>query len=140
MLCYFFCNDSANTEIYKYWQTLSLHDALPIFAGGMATGYRGNTRSTLTPAGNSVGDLGQQAGPPARSPRRCSSRTDLRMIVGQGMTPDERSEEHTSELQSLMRISYAVFCLKKKTSTTTNTINTMKQYEPTNKDSSTDQH
>src|SRR3546814_8047748 len=30
-----------------------------------------------------------------------------------------RSEEHTSELQSLMRISYAVFCLKKKTNTTT---------------------
>src|SRR3546814_4288902 len=29
-----------------------------------------------------------------------------------------RSEEHTSELQSLMRISYAVFCLKKKTPTT----------------------
>src|SRR3546814_10643160 len=30
------------------------------------------------------------------------------------MHHDERSEEHTSELQSLMRISYAVFCLKKK--------------------------
>src|SRR3546814_4138896 len=30
---------------------------------------------------------------------------------------DERSEEHTSELQSLMRISYAVFCLKKKKET-----------------------
>src|SRR3546814_1020231 len=30
-----------------------------------------------------------------------------------------RSEEHTSELQSLMRISYAVFCLKKKTTITT---------------------
>src|SRR3546814_6107426 len=30
-----------------------------------------------------------------------------------------RSEEHTSELQSLMRISYAVFCLKKKTNTHT---------------------
>src|SRR3546814_970088 len=29
-----------------------------------------------------------------------------------------RSEEHTSELQSLMRISYAVFCLKKKSNTT----------------------
>src|SRR3546814_4721613 len=28
--------------------------------------------------------------------------------------PERRSEEHTSELQSLMRISYAVFCLKKK--------------------------
>src|SRR3546814_6280645 len=32
-------------------------------------------------------------------------------------TPYERSEEHTSELQSLMRISYAVFCLQKKTKT-----------------------
>src|SRR3546814_4140315 len=31
--------------------------------------------------------------------------------------PLERSEEHTSELQSLMRISYAVFCLKKKNKT-----------------------
>src|SRR3546814_3194774 len=34
-----------------------------------------------------------------------------------------RSEEHTSELQSLMRISYAVFCLKKKTHRWTNKIN-----------------
>src|SRR3546814_9176565 len=33
--------------------------------------------------------------------------------------PAGRSEEHTSELQSLMRISYAVFCLKKKKKTTT---------------------
>src|SRR3546814_10257108 len=32
-----------------------------------------------------------------------------------GLAVDVRSEEHTSELQSLMRISYAVFCLKKKT-------------------------
>src|SRR3546814_3749549 len=32
---------------------------------------------------------------------------------------DDRSEEHTSELQSLMRISYAVFCLKKKKKTKT---------------------
>src|SRR3546814_6839952 len=30
------------------------------------------------------------------------------------LIPSRRSEEHTSELQSLMRISYAVFCLKKK--------------------------
>src|SRR3546814_439456 len=37
-------------------------------------------------------------------------------------SPDARSEEHTSELQSLMRISYAVFCLKKKKKiNTTNT-------------------
>src|SRR3546814_7631394 len=37
-----------------------------------------------------------------------------------------RSEEHTSELQSLMRISYAVFCLKKK-NTKNNTLQTIKQ-------------
>src|SRR3546814_4968425 len=42
---------------------------------------------------------------PSRRPRACRSRT--------------RSEEHTSELQSLMRISYAVFCLKKKKKQTT---------------------
>src|SRR3546814_3652827 len=35
-------------------------------------------------------------------------------LVTTTMTTDFRSEEHTSELQSLMRISYAVFCLKKK--------------------------
>src|SRR3546814_6356954 len=34
---------------------------------------------------------------------------------GSGAGDQGRSEEHTSELQSLMRISYAVFCLKKKT-------------------------
>src|SRR3546814_5166125 len=38
--------------------------------------------------------------------------------------PNERSEEHTSELQSLMRISYAVFCLKQIPNATTQIINT----------------
>src|SRR3546814_8073581 len=40
----------------------------------------------------------------------------------------QRSEEHTSELQSLMRISYAVFCLKKKT-ILTHTIKNKKRYQ-----------
>src|SRR3546814_9011173 len=35
--------------------------------------------------------------------------------LSRAQRPSPRSEEHTSELQSLMRISYAVFCLKKKT-------------------------
>src|SRR3546814_2084998 len=39
--------------------------------------------------------------------------------LDRGMAVLERSEEHTSELQSLMRISYAVFCLKKKTTALT---------------------
>src|SRR3546814_7611139 len=38
---------------------------------------------------------------------------------GDARRADPRSEEHTSELQSLMRISYAVFCLKKKKNRTT---------------------
>src|SRR3546814_2063906 len=37
-------------------------------------------------------------------------------VFGRGGEEVERSEEHTSELQSLMRISYAVFCMKKNTS------------------------
>src|SRR3546814_6788614 len=41
------------------------------------------------------------------------------IIATQTDTLQRRSEEHTSELQSLMRISYAVFCLKKKTTTPT---------------------
>src|SRR3546814_7659657 len=36
------------------------------------------------------------------------------IVVARRIGADDRSEEHTSELQSLMRISYAVFCLKKK--------------------------
>src|SRR3546814_2855404 len=56
------------------------------------------------------------SGPARRQPDRYGR---SRPIVGAGDGADgeggrRRSEEHTSELQSLMRISYAVFCLKKK--------------------------
>src|SRR3546814_6104763 len=47
------------------------------------------------------------------------SRAPLRLRSGVSTQTDPRSEEHTSELQSLMRISYAVFCLKKKYTTKT---------------------
>src|SRR3546814_3781773 len=48
--------------------------------------------------------------------------TSRAQCIGCSLNATNRSEEHTSELQSLMRISYAVFCLKKKnnTSKTTN--------------------
>src|SRR3546814_7102845 len=49
----------------------------------------------------------------ARSIRRSRARKDAGAAL-RGIRADSRSEEHTSELQSLMRISYAVFCLKKK--------------------------
>src|SRR3546814_9783951 len=49
-----------------------------------------------------------------------------RHIISRELLRPLRSEEHTSELQSLMRISYAVFCLKKK-KTSTKQINNTKQ-------------
>src|SRR3546814_5695616 len=52
------------------------------------------------------GTLGAALDLPADNPTRA--------LIAAGSHPDFRSEEHTSELQSLMRISYAVFCLKKK--------------------------
>src|SRR3546814_10326218 len=53
------------------------------------------------------------------APRQaCAVRTDVSARGGEPLAADPgargRSEEHTSELQSLMRISYAVFCLNKK--------------------------
>src|SRR3546814_1621754 len=54
--------------------------------------------------------------------RDVADREDAGMVglAGGRVHCDVRSEEHTSELQSLMRISYAVFCLKKKINNNTN--------------------
>src|SRR3546814_9457700 len=54
--------------------------------------------------------------------RRPADRPDVVLAIAEldfAAQAVARSEEHTSELQSLMRISYAVFCLKKKTNKTT---------------------
>src|SRR3546814_2902487 len=63
-----------------------------------------------------------------RRPRRNCFRSGAadRPLRGQSLT---RSEEHTSELQSLMRISYAVFCLKKKKKKKPNTTQERKNYK-----------
>src|SRR3546814_8995115 len=52
---------------------------------------------------------------------RCDQGCEVRRLPDQSRAA--RSEEHTSELQSLMRISYAVFCLKKKNRTTSSSKN-----------------
>src|SRR3546814_5687077 len=59
-----------------------------------------------------AGDTPQPAAPRRRRQFRAPPQPTRRLDPDRG-----RSEEHTSELQSLMRISYAVFCLKKKTQT-----------------------
>src|SRR3546814_2274811 len=61
-----------------------------------------------------------------------------RRVPSLSKSSEPRSEEHTSELQSLMRISYAVFCLKKKT--TTHTTYTDKQTQNTTPIKCTNQH
>src|SRR3546814_1910173 len=60
----------------------------------------------------------------SRRARPCQARSRQRRAArhrARYPEQDPRSEEHTSELQSLMRISYAVFCLKKKKHTRKNT-------------------
>src|SRR3546814_8847140 len=72
---------------------------------------------------SACGDPGRRQGPALRTIARparhgpaeepAGLEADRQSVCGR-RGPDCRSEEHTSELQSLMRISYAVFCLKKK--------------------------
>src|SRR3546814_3859162 len=69
--------------------------------GAVGAEPRQARRGTRRRAGR---DPGAGAGRPRRHPRQAPHHR----------LPAPRSEEHTSELQSLMRISYAVFCLKKK--------------------------
>src|SRR3546814_10755179 len=66
-------------------------------------------------------DLPVQGEQRARQGRGPAPDPGLQLSASAGAPLEGRSEEHTSELQSLMRISYAVFCLKKKTKITTYT-------------------
>src|SRR3546814_4492024 len=59
---------------------------------------------------------------------RAACRRTRSWRCGTARSARRRSEEHTSELQSLMRISYAVFCLKKKKKTTITTSHYNAQY------------
>src|SRR3546814_3384801 len=73
-----------------------------------------NTRGATDEIRRSIGSLAAEAGglvAEIQSGVEQSSRAEAQFET-------IRSEEHTSELQSLMRISYAVFCLKKKNKTT----------------------
>src|SRR3546814_394860 len=101
---YFFFNDTATTEIYTYLHTLSLHDALPIYQIGKPQANRPYLDQHLTGTRNGFLHFLQ--------PKDIQRFAEPFSLPCQHLAT--RSEEHTSELQSLMRISYAVFCLKKK--------------------------
>src|SRR3546814_2760100 len=108
--------DTATTDTYTYCHTLSLHDALPIFPIAVVSSCAGRAvrpRScrSIRPRPNA-----------SSSPRAAASALPDTALICRvpeaeryiSRYRERRSEEHTSELQSLMRISYAVFCLKKK--------------------------
>src|SRR3546814_20225731 len=102
---YFVCKDSATTEFYTYCHPLSLHDALPISPElPPASCSREPSGSSGRPSSGAVMFLSCSGAPEVDAPA-----PGLHL-----QAPVARSEEHTSELQSLMRISYAVLCLKKK--------------------------
>src|SRR3546814_8114184 len=130
-----FCNSPATTKIVTYGHTLSLHDVLPIlilisygrpfvsitlsnFAAAVLalvlnnTGYFGE----IFRAGLAAVPKGQYEAASALGFHRFKAMIYIVLPQAVGKV---RSEEHTSELQSLMRISYAVFCLKKKNTNTT---------------------
>src|SRR3546814_14302937 len=92
-----FFNYTATTEIYTDCHTLSLHDDLPISVRRACAVPDATVQSWRLL--NLLAD-------------------DVRLRGGQVLLRHSvlRSEEHTSELQSLMRITYAVFCLTKKNS------------------------
>src|SRR3546814_7095147 len=75
---------------------------------------RTDTLVPYTTLFRSVRDSGKKAAivPTPPTKEQCNVRDQT--PSADGAAPSSRSEEHTSELPSLMRISYAVFCLKKK--------------------------
>src|SRR3546814_6767622 len=84
--------------------------------------WRGRRRSgagTAPSAASSIAEIGAPdllVGDDVAGRSAHRDPTGLQQVGGVGDVEGEEMEEHTSELQSLMRISYAVFCLKKKRS------------------------
>src|SRR3546814_16818919 len=101
---FLFLNATETNEIVTYVHPLSLHDARPVVTGEI---------EQMPPRFSALKVEGVRAYELARDEE--AFELAPRTVVIDRLTLIERSEEHTSELQSLLRISYAVFCLKNKT-------------------------
>src|SRR3546814_4723040 len=118
--------DPSTAGIYTYGHTLSLHDALPIGKVFIAVTHRGEVeihegwlsrkearcaakRAASTDADGEAIEAATVARPEVTKAMQNYLELHRQAVV--------RSEEHTSELQSLMRSSYADFCIRKKKST-----------------------
>src|SRR3546814_9834070 len=108
--CFFFFYDTATPVIYTDGHTLSLHYALPIC----------KTECFLVPMLDDLVRESAEQGPltGVRAlmlyPLNALIASQEKRLTAWTKPLRGRSEEHTSELQSLMLISYAVFCLNKK--------------------------
>src|SRR3546814_1807082 len=124
LFCFF--NDTATTEIYTYLHTLSLHDALPICPSDTAIPIDDPTRTCSPSMEKGLARLRMiaLAIPASFSGWLICGTTIWNSSPPRRPTCPLRSEEHTSELQSLVRISYSVFCLKKKHSKANHDIDT----------------
>src|SRR3546814_5282847 len=105
------------------WTTDELSAALDVFDASQAPVP---ALVGAASAASSLVGVGDQKLAAEAAPTRSKADSDAWDFASLLIGVNNRSEEHTSELQSLMRISYAVFCLKKKTNNTT----TYKNHQP----------
>src|SRR3546814_5072690 len=116
---FYFFNDTAISHIYTYLRSLSLHYSLPIYrqaVAGATSGQMVELQATILDIGSSSKFSTLEITEAAQQLAQAGFSTEEMEKALGAVTrlAAARSEEHTSELQSLMRISYAVFCLKKK--------------------------
>src|SRR3546814_1053482 len=95
-------------------RTDTLFPYTTLFRSRLSAGYRTFRTGLLPPQEHAV----LQGNGPVRSPPLSlgQANPEFALLLWRRRPDGARSEEHTSELQSLMRISYAVFCLKQKKS------------------------
>src|SRR3546814_9551291 len=92
----------------------------PLFRSTPQNRLRLSSRSQISASPRNVAGVGASTWPSTGEGALSSAispGSSPTLRIGAGSAFSNRSEEHTSELQSLMRISYAVFCLKKKNKT-----------------------
>src|SRR3546814_13560559 len=106
-----FFHVTVTTKIYSYRHKFFRHDALPISSQQVGVFVHGKCKMGTLAATQHFGRPGCRAAWRKQHPADARRRADTQN--GADVAGVLRSVEHTSELQLLMRISYAVFCLSK---------------------------
>src|SRR3546814_3466846 len=101
-------SDVCSSDLFNLGQAYKLGRGVPADLAQAESWYRRAAKQGHLQAEDNLGLVLFTAG------RRQEAMPYIEASAARGEPRAQRSEEHTSELQSLMRISYAVFCLKKK--------------------------